>query len=447
MSAYKDLGLNIKGQNYRFVDANMNVDIDDIKDFESGGEFLTKEIKKNTEHQALSKKLADYEKNSYKNKVIKSNDILDREKRVKENSYAYDILSKDISKYNDAVKNINESDIVDFRINEKTIQTMNMRINNSKESQLEKQMKEILTNNNEKNLNKLIDPEILKKRYDEISRHRYLLYQQEIKNQHKNKIKSKLYHKIKKRQKLKNEENLLNQLAEVDPNAVKEYLKKKQGDRAEERIELKHTTNKFTQNVKRYNLIRDSDVRKSYLENMRLRNKLMEKVDVDDSENTENEENDENDISEDEEKRNEENDDKSFEEGGYDNENNLLLNFEKNSKKEKKQPSLYEKLTSIAKGEKSNQKEDKNFNDKVNDLSKKMSKLKENSKISEKLEKLEDSNINSITSRPQKLNIKNINRKASINSHKSNDSHKVIKEETKPDVRKEILNNNSEVKF
>jgi U3 small nucleolar RNA-associated protein 14 len=50
-----------------------------------------------------------------------------------------------------------------------------------------------------------------------------MLFRQEIKNKRLSKIKSKLYHKIKKRTKNKEETKLLEQLQQIDPEAAKEY--------------------------------------------------------------------------------------------------------------------------------------------------------------------------------------------------------------------------------
>ena len=50
---------------------------------------------------------------------------------------------------------------------------------------------------------KNINPEELKRRYDELKKIRVRLLQKEIENKRKAKIKSKLYHKIKKNKKIK----------------------------------------------------------------------------------------------------------------------------------------------------------------------------------------------------------------------------------------------------
>jgi len=106
-----------------------------------------------------------------------------------------------------------------------------------------------------------IDPKELMRRYSEMQKTKQLLYGQELKNQRKNKIKSKLYHKIKKKQRDREEELILSQLNDVDPDAVQQYLDKKIANRAKERISLKHTNSKFNKTVKRYNLNNDSSMR------------------------------------------------------------------------------------------------------------------------------------------------------------------------------------------
>jgi U3 small nucleolar RNA-associated protein 14 len=193
-----------------------------------------------------------------------------------------------------------------------------------------------------------INPEELKKRYEEIKKIRFLLFQKEHDSKRKAKIKSKLYHKIKKKQREREEKDLLEKLGEVDPNAVNAYLEKKSIDRIKERIELKHSFNsKFNKTVKRYNLQSDLNVKEAIKENFKLRDELLKKVEGRDMENEEDDsENISNENYDDEEdNENEENEENQSEDNDSENENeekinktDLLLNFEDNydTKKENK---------------------------------------------------------------------------------------------------------------
>ena len=108
---------------------------------------------------------------------------------------------------------------------------------------------------------------------------KFLLFNKEIKDKRKKKIKSKLFHKIKKRQFDREEAKFLEELAEVDANAVSKYLQKRRKDRVEERLTLKHATNsKFSKLTKRYNFLKDQTAKEAVMDNLRLRDKLMEKV-------------------------------------------------------------------------------------------------------------------------------------------------------------------------
>jgi len=188
-----------------------------------------------------------------------------------------------------------------------------------------------------------VNPEELKKRYEEIKKIRFLLFQKEHNSKRKAKIKSKLYHKIKKKQREREEKDLLEKLGEVDPSAVNAYLEKKNIDRIKERIELKHSFNsKFSKTVKRYNLQSDLNVKEAIKENLKLRDELMKKVEGKDSENEDEDEEGENYENEDEENEigyDEENDNED-EEGNYNdqkiNKTDLLLNFDEEESSAKK---------------------------------------------------------------------------------------------------------------
>ena len=138
-----------------------------------------------------------------------------------------------------------------------------------------------------------VNPEELKKRYEDLKKVRHLLLQKELENKRKSKIKSKLYHKIKKKQKERQENQLLAQLEEVDPEGVKRFLDNKKLARIKERIELKHSFNsKFNKTVKRYNLHNDDNVKEAIKENFKLRDELLKKIKGNEDESDEGEDDD-----------------------------------------------------------------------------------------------------------------------------------------------------------
>lgn len=147
----------------------------------------------------------------------------------------------------------------------------------------------ILQKENEQSLK--VNPKELEKRHQELKKLRYLLFQKEHDSKRRAKIKSKLYHKIKKKQREREEKILLERLGEVDPEAVQNYLEKKNMDRIKERIELKHSFNsKFNKTVKRYNLQNDLNVKEAIKENLKLRDELMKKIQGKDHSDSENDE-------------------------------------------------------------------------------------------------------------------------------------------------------------
>merc|ERR1711957_325635 len=177
-----------------------------------------------------------------------------------------------------------------------------------------------------------VNPEELKKRYEEIKKIRFLLFKKEHTSKRKAKMKSKLYHKIKKKQREREEKDLLEKLTEVDPNAVNSYLEKKNLDRVKERIELKHSFNsKFSKTVKRYNLQSDLNVKEAIKENLKLRDELLRKVEGkganSDSDSEDNSEENEDYEGEDSEGEDNEGDDEDV------NKNDLLLDFEEDDTK------------------------------------------------------------------------------------------------------------------
>jgi U3 small nucleolar RNA-associated protein 14 len=240
----------------------------------------------------LKKTLKDYTKNKEKSKVQLKFD--DTETKAIERSENFKNLSKDITKYQPKVKINREADVLDFTTNQQNISfSAKSLINNSSSTKdmndLEKTIKDVLVKNKydtdakiiEEENKKLmyVNPEELKKRYEELKKVKHLLFQKEIENKRKSKIKSKLYHKIKKKHKEREENQLLAQLEEVDPEGVKRFLDNKKLARIKERIELKHSFNsKFNKTVKRYNLHKDENVKEAIKENFKLRDELLKKI-------------------------------------------------------------------------------------------------------------------------------------------------------------------------
>jgi U3 small nucleolar RNA-associated protein 14 len=92
---------------------------------------------------------------------------------------------------------------------------------------------------------------------------KHLLLREEIKNKRIKKIKSKLYHKLKKKEKMREEGKMRNYLEEVDPEAAAELAKKDELKMAEERLRLRHGGHKkWAKDMRRFKgKMEDKEVR------------------------------------------------------------------------------------------------------------------------------------------------------------------------------------------
>ena len=287
------------------IDENQKISFNDVmKNFG--------QVENETKKANLSKAYKTYINNKEKSQIeIKFNDTKDKEIERTQN---YNLLNKEISKYQKKVKENREADIIDFtqendkiirKISKKTVKEIVTGLN--EENNFEKKINNILINNhcdtdvkileNENNELMKIDPEESKRRYQQLKKFRALSLQKEIENQRKNRIKAKLYHKIKKSREQKEEKAILEQLQTIDKEAVENYLNKKKMNRAKERMTLKHSINsKFLQTVKRYHIDKDKQGKENIKENYKIRDELLKKVkgeNSDDEEDYEYEENEE----------------------------------------------------------------------------------------------------------------------------------------------------------
>ena len=295
--------------------------------------------------------------------IIKNNYNDKKEEKKLEREASYLEVGNQVSGYQKKVKSLREADVVDFtqdnsanvrHIGKQTLKEIATTGKNiSKEDKknnsegLGIKINKILVQNNcisdeaileqETKELKNINPEELKRRYNELKQIKARLLQKEIENKRKAKIKSKLYHKIKKNKKIKEENELLEQLGEIDPEAVQKYIEKKRIDRVQERMQLKHGLNsKFQKIIKRFHFDKDQQVKEAIKDNFQLRDKLLQKIQGKENDN-ENEEDEEDNIDNEEENEGEEKSEEGLQEENG--EKNLVMNFEdKNENKKEKKP-------------------------------------------------------------------------------------------------------------
>ena len=293
---------------------------------------------------------------------IKTNYNEQKEEKKLERETSYLAVGNDITKYQPRVKSLREADVVDFtqddskkvrHIGSKTLKeisagqnNMNKKDKKDQSNDMNIKIQKILVNNNcisddaiiQKETQELknINPEELRRRYNELKQLRVRLLQKEIENKRKAKIKSKLYHKIKKNKKIKEENDLLEQLGEVDPEAVQQYIDKKRNDRVQERMKLKHGLNsKFLRTIKRYHFDKDQQVKEAIKDNYQERDKLLQRIQGKENDNDYDENEEEENYEEEENEREDESQEGVTNENG---EKNIVMNFDdkKDNKNKKK---------------------------------------------------------------------------------------------------------------
>ncbi|KAK8822672.1 hypothetical protein WA556_001566 [Blastocystis sp. ATCC 50177/Nand II] len=127
-------------------------------------------------------------------------------------------------------------------------------------------------------MNKL-SVEDVKARNEELARMKTLLFYQEQKNKRINKIKSKKYHKIRKRAEERREEKMREILKQTDPERYKELLEKDAVKRAKERMSLKHkNTSKWIKRALQHGGMSDAMTREAINEQLREGEKLRAKM-------------------------------------------------------------------------------------------------------------------------------------------------------------------------
>lgn len=120
----------------------------------------------------------------------------------------------------------------------------------------------------------------MERRQSHLAKLKSLLFYHEQKQKRINKIKSKTYRKIKKRQREKDEGKILEELKDIDPEAYADEQRKAEIDRAKERMSLQHTNS--SKWMKRQLLLnkqtKNSDMREMLQEQMRNGQELRKKM-------------------------------------------------------------------------------------------------------------------------------------------------------------------------
>jgi U3 small nucleolar RNA-associated protein 14 len=101
---------------------------------------------------------------------------------------------------------------------------------------------------------------------------------EEIKNKRVAKIKSKLYHKIKRKNKEREEKLLLEQLEQIDPETAQKVKMKTEEKRVDERVRSRHSTkNKYAKNLIRFAGLQSQATKDGLGELIRTRDEIKQK--------------------------------------------------------------------------------------------------------------------------------------------------------------------------
>ena len=124
-----------------------------------------------------------------------------------------------------------------------------------------------------------LSAEELKKRHGELAKMRALMFYEEQKRHHMNKIKSKKYRKIRKKQKLRMKGAEDAEAVENDDDYAKDLEEKAEMERMKERMSLKHrNTSKWAKSVLRRGKNMDVETRRALSEQVRVGNELKRKM-------------------------------------------------------------------------------------------------------------------------------------------------------------------------
>jgi len=177
---------------------------------------------------------------------------------------SYKIVNEEVTEWQPVIKKNREAAQIDFR------EDPNWHIRNHESKMQSKEFKSIgVIKDINQNLDqaKLLNAnqidntieetiknqELSKETIGALDKHRHLLLYREIKAKRLKKIKSKLYRRIKKKQREKEEAQQLGMKISNDKHALYEEIEKLERQRAEERASLRHrANNKFSNLIKRY---------------------------------------------------------------------------------------------------------------------------------------------------------------------------------------------------
>ncbi|CAK9437532.1 uncharacterized protein LODBEIA_P19100 [Lodderomyces beijingensis] len=207
-------------------------------------------------------------------------------------SAAYNLANKEVSKWSDTVQQNRQAEVLKFPMQQPDTfndsanafrpSVSNANANDKSSSELEKRVNDVLLKSSlvddkkEATFEEIavakLSPEEMLKRTNELRLMRELMFRDERRAKRLKKIKSKQYHKIKKRERMRNQE-LVDEAEEVSDNDEDHDAR-----RAEERMSLRHKTqSKWAQSMIKSGLSKDASNREELEEMLRQGERLREK--------------------------------------------------------------------------------------------------------------------------------------------------------------------------
>ena len=208
----------------------------------------------------------------------------------------YDEQTKSISHWTDAVQENRKAETLDFRPKQIVEATQAVMIDSFvPTTDFEKQLQAALDEAGQKDekaileaeekaitddlCNNVITMEEYQKRRGQLAKMRALMLYHEQKRHHINKIKSKKYRRIRKRQREKAKESELADAAEENPDIVRELEEKEEIDRMKERMTLAHkNTSKWAKRILKRGKNVDADTRRALSAQLKKGDDLLKRM-------------------------------------------------------------------------------------------------------------------------------------------------------------------------
>lgn len=196
---------------------------------------------------------------------------------------AYEISKEEVNKWKDTIQQNRQAEHLTFPLNSSAQHNESTMLVNSTEHpvmELEKRVTKVLKESNLVSLEKestfeeiataKIDPDEMRKRTRELRLMRELMFREERKAKRIKKIKSKAYHRIKKKELTKNQELIEDFEESEDEQDIA---------RARERMSLKHkTTSKWAKDMIKHGMTKDKETREEMEEMLKQGERLRSKV-------------------------------------------------------------------------------------------------------------------------------------------------------------------------